>query len=68
VWRVKKEETTCIGNTVVVPLWGMLCGHPVDGNSGENPKRFNVKRNKTSTQNYFALRFLRKSQTSQAEQ
>jgi len=27
----KKERTTCIGNAVVE--------HPVDGNSGENPKQ-----------------------------
>jgi len=44
---ITKEETTYIGNAVVVPLWGMLCRHPVDGNSGENPKRFNVKKYRT---------------------
>ncbi len=46
----KKERTTCIGNAVV--------GHPVDGNSGENPKRFNVKGDKISTKSYFAPRLL----------
>ena len=30
-------------------------------NSGENPKRFNGKRDKTSTKSYFALRFLCKA-------
>jgi len=30
-------------------------------NSGENTKRFNVKRDKISTQSYFALHFLRKA-------
>jgi hypothetical protein len=37
----KKEEATCIGNAVV--------RHPVDGNSGENPKRFNGKRARPSS-------------------
>jgi len=32
----KKERTTCIGSAVA--------GHPVDENSGENPKQFNGKR------------------------
>jgi len=45
----KKEETTWIGNV----------------NSGENPKRFNVKktrkRDKISTQSYLALGFLCKA-------
>jgi hypothetical protein len=43
----KKERTTCIGN----------------GNSGENPNRFNVERarkgDSINTQRYFALRFIR---------
>jgi len=45
-----------------MPLWGMLCGHPVDGNSGKNPKQLNMKRvrkrDSINTQRYFTLRFI----------
>jgi len=39
-------------------LLGIVLNEYYNGNSGENPNRFNVKRDKISTQRYFATRLL----------